>query len=278
MPLAELATLPFLRDLSPDAIAALSEQVVRHEYPLNVRVIHEGDTGRSMFFLAQGSVRVVRGEGEDIVDHIAAPSLFGEMALVASAPRLASVVTDGPCTLFELSRDVVFALAEHYPTIRDTILAFHRRRLMSTILTANSIFGPIPDEKKHKLAESFVSQTVAAGQVLLQEGQPGIGLYVLLRGRCEVVHQRPDGDGEVKITELAEGEIFGEISIVLFDQPCTATVRTLNECVVLLLSRQTFQEAMMSNPAVRDAIIKLALKRRRETEELRGRPSYANLI
>ena len=55
-------------------------------------------------------------------------------------------------------------------------------------------------------------------------------------------------------------------------------VRALSECVVLLLNRDVFEKAIMSNPDVREAVIKLALKRKQNTAELRAQYSHANLI
>ncbi len=272
----ELRSLPLFAKMPPEALAALEPQIERRDLPTGVIVIREGDAATSMFFLASGSVRVVRGDEEELVHTIVAPTLFGEMALVASTPRLASVVTNEACTVFEVTRDAIYALAEQYTEVRDVILGFHRHRLMDNVLTSNPLFSPLSVQSKEALAASFVTQTVPAGTVLLQEGQAGVGLYVLLRGKCEVLHHAEGA--EVKITDLAEGDVFGEISIVLFDRNCTATVRAAAECVVLFLSREQFQSIVMSNMKVREEMIKLALTRLRETEGIRALRIRASLI
>lgn len=272
----ELQSLPFFAKMPPEALAALEPQIERRDLPAGVIVIREGEAATSMFFLASGSVRVVRGNDEELVHTIVAPTLFGEMALVASTPRLASVVTNEACTVFEITRDAVFAIAQQYAEVRDIILGFHRHRLMDNILSSNPLFSPLSQQDKETLAASFVTQTVSAGTVLLQEGQSGVGLYVLLRGKCEVLHHSEGA--EVKITDLVEGDVFGEISIVLFDRNCIATVRAATECVVLFLERELFQSIVMSNMKVREEMIKLALTRLRETEGIRALRIRASLI
>ncbi|MCY1074063.1 cyclic nucleotide-binding domain-containing protein [Archangium lansingense] len=48
-------------------------------------------------------------------------------------------------------------------------------------------------------------------------------LYLLLRGRCQVLHPQPGG-GERLVRTLGEGDMFGEIALML-GLSATATVR-----------------------------------------------------
>ncbi len=258
-----LSQLPYFSDLPADVLAAVEARSRRHEVEPGATVIQEGDAAHSMYFLAAGAVNIVRRATGETVDTLVAPTLFGEMAIVADTPRLATVVTAEACVIFEVSRDDINALAQ-YPGLRNTVLAFHRHRLMSSILHSNAMFAPIAQQKKDVMARSFASQTVPVGHVFLREGQPGLGLFVILRGACEVV-RTIDGT-PAAIAVLGEGDIFGEISLVLFDRVATATVRAASDCVVLFLDREVFQDTMMSNPSVREEVIRLALERLRETE------------
>lgn len=264
----KLASFPFFSNLEPAALQALAERIQAYDLQPNTTIIREGDAATAMYLLVHGSARVVRGTSGECLSVLQAPTLFGEMAIVASTPRLASVVAEEYCVIFEVTCDVVNEVVQQHPSIHATILALHRDRLMQNLLSSNSLFAPIPNDRKAKLAASFVTQTIAEGQVLLQQGQPGAGLFVLLRGTCEVWRQTEDQT--LKLAELSEGSIFGEISLVLFDRLCTATVTTVSECVVLWLSRQDFQSSMMSDATVREEVIKLALERMRKTRQAEG--------
>ena len=69
-------------------------------------------------------------------------------------------------------------------------------------------------------------ETVPAGTVLLTEGQTSGHVYVLVRGRIEVLR------GDTQIVVLDEpGSLVGEMSVLL-DVPHTATARTLDESTV----------------------------------------------
>ena len=69
-------------------------------------------------------------------------------------------------------------------------------------------------------------QTItAAGQVLIAEGQPLVGIYFLESGEVEV------RKGEVLIAEIYEpGAVFGDMAFLLKTEP-TATVRALTPSV-----------------------------------------------
>lgn len=77
-----------------------------------------------------------------------------------------------------------------------------------------------------ELCRSLPEQEVAAGAVLLAEGDKTGRLYVLLDGQVEILK------GEVSIHVASEpGAVFGEISALL-DIPHTATVRAATPCRV----------------------------------------------
>jgi CheY-like chemotaxis protein len=67
-------------------------------------------------------------------------------------------------------------------------------------------------------------KTFKSCEVLIEEGQPGSGFWILESGTVEVVK------GDKIITVLKEkGTIFGELSDLL-KEPCTSTVRAKTEC------------------------------------------------
>ncbi|MBX3733369.1 MAG: cyclic nucleotide-binding domain-containing protein [Verrucomicrobiae bacterium] len=74
----------------------------------------------------------------------------------------------------------------------------------------------------HKLLEATPRREVAPGAAVIEQGQTGAPLLVLLRGNVEVLRD------EVCVARTSDvGAIFGEMSALL-GTPCTATVRTLS--------------------------------------------------
>ena len=84
------------------------------------------------------------------------------------------------------------------------------------------------DLEKLKAAGSALSFGV--GQVLIERGKPGTGLYVVLDGH--IVVEAPEGT-----RELGPGSVIGERALLSADGMRTARVRALTHGVVLAVER-----------------------------------------
>ena len=85
--------------------------------------------------------------------------------------------------------------------------------------------GSGSDEEKRAIFQHFQSVTVPPGTVLITKGEMGQGLYLILRGECDVIDAGADGR-ELSLPPLREGDFFGELAL-LSDQPRSATVRAV---------------------------------------------------
>jgi CRP-like cAMP-binding protein len=79
-------------------------------------------------------------------------------------------------------------------------------------------------------------EEIAAGTVIVREGDPGDRFYVLLSGVAGV-SQSALGDRRV----LRGGEFFGEVALTMH-VPRTATVTAMTPCVVASCDAETFDE------------------------------------
>lgn len=256
------APTPLFSQLPKDVFVALLEVLEVRRVPGGESIITEGERGNSMFLLVQGTVRVVHtpenGAPRTLAE-LSDGSIFGEMGLVSDAPRVASVVATRDCTLLEVTRDMLARLGERFPVLEQVVQQFYKDRLLDNLLKSNPLFQPIPADKKRAIAERFQSRTVEPGTVLLQQGQRSHALHLLLRGRCSVVHQDPQG-GERPYPDMTEGAIFGEISLLL-DLRVTATVRAASSCLLLVLDQEAVKELVLPYPEVRRTLTQLSRER-----------------
>jgi CRP-like cAMP-binding protein len=82
-----------------------------------------------------------------------------------------------------------------------------------------------------RLLESVGTETdVAAGRVLIERGQPGTGLYVILEGT--VVVEAPEGT-----RDFGPGACVGERALLSEDGKRTARVRATSDVRVLAVER-----------------------------------------
>ncbi len=72
------------------------------EVPANEHIFKQGDSASSFFILEQGSLEVV--VNNKLVRELKSGDGFGELALLYSAPRSASIKCNGPCRLWGIDR------------------------------------------------------------------------------------------------------------------------------------------------------------------------------
>ncbi|MFL5352916.1 cyclic nucleotide-binding domain-containing protein [Archangium sp.] len=256
------APTPLFSRLPRDIFVALLGLLEMRRIPGGEPIITEGEHGHSMFILVEGNVRVVHtpeNAPPRTLAELAEGSFFGEMGLVSDAPRMASVIATRDCTLLELTREMLTQLTARFPSLEQVVLQFYKDRLLDNLMQSNPIFQPLAEEQKRAIAERFQSRTVEPGTLLLQQGQRSQALYLLLRGRCAVVHQEPEG-GERSYPDMTEGAIFGEISLLL-DLRVTATVRAATPCLLLVLDPETVKERVLPHPEVRRNLTRLSRER-----------------
>ena len=95
-------------------------------------VFHAGDPADAVFVVASGRVKVVitSSDGKEfILTVLGAGQVFGEMALLESAPRSASVVTLSAVELLVISRIDFQRLLDSNPRISQRLMAILSRRL-----------------------------------------------------------------------------------------------------------------------------------------------------
>lgn len=104
-------------------------------------------------------------------------------------------------------------------------------------LPASPIFDSLSAAQRHELLALMETATFEPGTSIVDEGKQTPGLWVLTRGRCDVVKGTPDGDRV--LAELGPGAVFGEMSF--FERvPHAATVRSVTSVTALRLTPENY--------------------------------------
>lgn len=99
---------------------------------------------------------------------------------------------------------------------------------------------------------------VPRGSVIMKEGDRGNSAFLIQSGQVKVYIEK-DGKS-VELARMGLGQIFGEMALV-FDEPRTANVEALEDCNLIVITRQTLQQKLdKSDPTVR-AIVPMLMKR-----------------
>lgn len=265
---AALPTIPLFSDLPKNAFIQLMEQMQMRSVLPDEAIIREGEVDDSMFIVSSGRVKVTKNSeaGTEIVlAHLSDGAFFGEIALLSESPRTASVIAEEETLLFQVSRDTLGQVIANFPSVSNTMVRFYRQRLLSNLMATSPIFRALDVEQRRSLIEKFKSREVPAGEKLLEEGQQGDGLYMMLSGRAEVF-KKVDNVRQV-LAHLKAGDVFGEISL-LQNQPVTASVKTLRKSIVLKLPKRSFSEIVATHPQLLAKITEISQERLKTTDAI----------
>ncbi|MCP9824960.1 mechanosensitive ion channel family protein [Synechococcus sp. EJ6-Ellesmere] len=132
------------------------------------------------------------------------------------------------------------------------------------LLSRNPLFGDLSEEEMLQLATTSRCLRFAPGEVVVREGNRGDSLFQVVQGLVQVLKEQ-EGSEPFQVACLKPGDIFGEMSM-LTDSNRSATVRALEECVLLEVSRPSLGPLLLENPPLMDRLAHLVSKRRGELE------------
>lgn len=111
----ELRTVRVLSTLEAADLESLAEQAERVEVPgADVNLIREGDFGHSVFAIVDGTAEVsVEGA---VVRHLGPGDVFGEIAVLSSGRRTASVTSTSAMRLVSFFKRDLWRVADERPS------------------------------------------------------------------------------------------------------------------------------------------------------------------
>lgn len=133
-------------------------------------------------------------------------------------------------------------------------------------ITSLPMFADLSEAELQLLVADSTILTFGPGEAVVREGEEGESLFCLLRGRVDVC-KRIEADRLVTVRQLQGGDVFGEMTLFL-DAPRSATVRTVEECLLLRVGRPAVRRLLADNPALFERIATLVSRRQAELAQL----------
>jgi MFS superfamily sulfate permease-like transporter len=125
--------IDFLAGMQQADLERLSEVLTRREFAPGETICREGDEGDRMWLLAKGSVSVrlklANGQESIRIASLARGTTIGEMSLIESARRSASIIADEQVVCYELLRDGFSRMLAEHPAIATKLLSNLAREL-----------------------------------------------------------------------------------------------------------------------------------------------------
>ncbi|MCI0678476.1 MAG: cyclic nucleotide-binding domain-containing protein, partial [Actinobacteria bacterium] len=199
-----------------------------------------------------------------------AVAIFERVALLARDREISLVLTG----LDEVEAGQFADLAASYADVivlhpdLDHGLSWCEDRLLDDSGAAATDARHLPTDLPQDLGPYLVERWFEPGDLLMREGDPSPGMYLIRSGRATVFVEGENGQ-RVRLRTLLGGTVLGEISLYR-GEPCTATVVAEERCEVLHLDPQSFAYLCQVDPTVAAELHAFVAR------ALAGRVSHAN--
>jgi CRP-like cAMP-binding protein len=117
-------------------------------------------------------------------------------------------------------------------------------------LRAQPLFADLDEETLVRLAAETTELDAPAGQLLIEYGAPGSGLFILEEGQAVV--EAPDGR-----VELGPGDVFGERALLGENSSRGARVRAETDVRCLAIARPAIDRLVADEPQIGERLREL---------------------
>lgn len=128
------------------------------------------------------------------------------------------------------------------------------------------LFENLDKKELRLLAKTCTERQFPAGAVLMQEGEAGAGLFILIEGKVHITQSAGQGQPPRDLATLGAGEVVGEMAL-LDDLPRSATVTAIDPSRCLLVPVWDFRATLRESPDIAIKLLTQLSKRLRKTEQ-----------
>ncbi len=127
------------------------------------------------------------------------------------------------------------------------------------------LFSNFNSDQLDLLYKAGITRNYPKGSTIVSQRGPGDTFYVVVSGRVKVTILHEDGN-EIVLHILKEGDFFGELSL-LDNEPRSASVISLTETTLFLITQGRFKQLITSNSGVLERVLQGICKRLRDANE-----------
>jgi CRP-like cAMP-binding protein len=126
-------------------------------------------------------------------------------------------------------------------------------------LKETPLFAGLGDEDLRNVVAMGTHAHFDAGQSIVEQGDRGDGMYVVLEGRAQV-------DVGGRFHNLEPGAFFGEMAMI-GGRKRSATVKAVEPVTAMVITADDFRAFLLDHPSVAVAMLEGVLDRLREVQE-----------
>jgi CRP-like cAMP-binding protein len=126
-------------------------------------------------------------------------------------------------------------------------------------LRGSPFFAELPDDAIQEILNVAQPSSFDAGQAIVEEGDAGDGMYVVVSGTAEV-------DVGGRFHRLKAGDFFGEMALIT-ESTRLATVKATDHVEGLKIPAEEFRALLQRRPEIAIAMLEAVVQRLREVEQ-----------
>lgn len=116
-------------------------------------------------------------------------------------------------------------------------------------IKALKLFSILEGEEINRLVDICRIKSVAAGDVVFNQGDPADNFYIVYSGKVRIVKKTGDGN-EINLGVRTKKDHFGETALIS-DDARNATVRAAEDSVLISIHREAFEKTIFIKPEAR---------------------------
>jgi CRP-like cAMP-binding protein/Zn-dependent protease len=226
--------LSLFEDLPVEVLNDLAGRVNLRTVARGQAVVRQGERPDAFYVVRRGTLQAVEedpdGGDERVLRVLGRGESFGELGLLESRPRAATVRALEEAEVFEIDKGTFDQLLADMAEVLD----FAPTLQQAAELRSLPPFQHLEPDQVSELLEHGEWVNLEPGREVIRQGDPGDAFYAIGSGQVEVIR-----DGR-RVRLLGPGDYAGEVALLL-DVPRTATVRTLTPVRAYRLDREGFE-------------------------------------
>ena len=204
------------------------------EVAKGLNVVTQGDPGDFFYLLGKASSVVFELNGAKVGEAGEGGS-FGELALMYSCPRAATVIaTSSPTNLFRVDRNTFNSLLQEQTKRKEAEKI--------DLLKAVDFLSAMSEFDLNRLTRAMTLNVFQCDDVIVKKGDEGDAFYIVYEGQLQVTDISVGSTKFDNIT-LESGDYFGERALAT-NEPRAANVIAVTKGSAFRIDRKTFERVL----------------------------------
>eukprot|EP00980_Cylindrotheca_fusiformis_P024375 scaffold11809_cov128-Cylindrotheca_fusiformis.AAC.14 len=195
-------------------------------------LIRQGDIGDYFYIMRAGKVRFELNG--NVLGHATKGKSFGELALLYTSPRAASVIAETPTTVYRVDQKTF-----RYIMQSQTLQTEGDKK---NLLQGISFLQDLEASDLNKLVHTMTPRKFEQGEYILIKGEEGDTFYVIQEGHISVT-DITIGSTDFEDQVLGPGDYFGERAL-LAKEPRSANCIAKSNGIALTIDKETFEKVL----------------------------------